>query len=79
MFTLKSLHAAQLIVADHSLTLLCQFQGPLIQGIDVTNFLIGLVIRSRREPVPNQMGFKIALFLKDDQRDVARSFQQSDV
>ena len=78
MFTLKRLHTGQFIVADHSLTLLSQFWGALIQVIDVPNFLIGLVIRPWRQSVPNQMGFKITLFLKDDRRDVVRWSQQSD-
>jgi len=72
VFALQGLYAAQLIDADHLLTLFRQFWRLPIQCVDVLYFLIKLLIEYRRQPVSDQMRFEIALFLKASPRVGAR-------
>jgi hypothetical protein len=77
MFAFEGLHSGQFIVTNHLFALLSQLWGALIQVIDVADFLIGLLIVPRGQPVAAEMGFDVPLFLKDVRRDAARWFQQS--
>lgn len=77
MFAFQGLDTAQLIVTDDPLTLFGQGGGLMIVAVDVADFLIGLLIGSRRQPIPAQMGFNVPLFLKDDWRVAARWSPQS--
>lgn len=72
MFPLQGLHAGQFIVTDDPLALVSQLLSPLIQAIDITDFLIPLLIEGRGQPIPDLMGLKIPLFLKDDRRGAAK-------
>jgi hypothetical protein len=53
-----------------------QFRGTLVQVVDVRDFLIPPVIIAWGQPIPDQMGFEIALFLKDVRRDAAKYLQR---
>jgi hypothetical protein len=64
VFPFQSLHTAQFIRADHSLTFLRQFRGLLIQAIYVLYFLVELLVSSWSQPVADQVGLEITLFLK---------------
>ena len=77
MFALESLDSGQFIVTDDPLALFSQAWGALIQLIDLADFLISPLIRPGRQPIADQMGFEIPLFLKDVRRDAARCVQQS--
>ena len=77
MAAFEGLHSGQFIVTDDPLALFSQRWGALIQVIDVADFLISPLIRPGCQPIPDQMGFEIAFFLKDVRRDAARCSQQS--
>ena len=79
MCAFEGLQAGQFIVTDHLLALLSQLRGALIQVVDIADLLICLVVKTRRQPIPDQMGFDIALFLKDVRRDALICLRQSDV
>jgi len=68
----QSLHPTQFIRAEHPFALLGPFRSLTIQGIDVLYLLIKLPIRNLCQPVPNQMRFEIAFFLKASPRVGAR-------
>lgn len=72
MFPLQGLHAGQFIITDDPLALVSQLLSLLIQAIDITDFLIALLIEDTGQPIPDQMGLKIPLFLKDVRRDGGR-------
>ena len=79
MRAFEGLHAGQFIVTDHLLALLSQLRGALIQVVDIADLLICPVVKTGRQPLPDQMGFDIALFLKDVQHDALICVRQSDV
>lgn len=68
----QGLHATQFIHTKRPFALLGQFWSLAIQGIDVLNLLLKLLVRNRCQPVPYQMGFEIAIFLKASPRVGAR-------
>jgi hypothetical protein len=68
----QSLHTTHFICAEHPFILLSQFWGLAIQGVDVLYFLVKLLIRNLCQPVPDQMRFEIAIFLKASPRVGAR-------
>ena len=77
MLAFQSLNPGQLIVTDDPFTLLGEFLGPVIQVIDVATSLLKLLILFSPQPITDQMGFQIALFLKDVRRDGRKSVQLS--
>ena len=76
MLAFQSLYPTQLVRAERPFALFGQFWRLAIQGIDVLNFLIKLLVRNLCQPVPYQMGFEIALFLKASPRAGARFHQR---
>jgi hypothetical protein len=62
MLALQGLHACQLIAAERPFALFSQRGGLTIQRIDVDDLLVELSIWLRREPVPDQVRFKVPLF-----------------
>lgn len=62
MLALQGLHARQLIAAERPFALFSQCGGLPIQRIDVGDLLVELGVGFRREPVPDQVRFKIPLF-----------------
>jgi hypothetical protein len=76
MLPFQGLNPGQLIVTDDPLTLLRQFLGPVIETVDVTVFLVKLLISCGGQPIADQMGFEIGLFLKDVRRGGPKSAQQ---
>ena len=62
MLALQGLYTGQLIGTQRPFTLRCQGWRLLIQRVDVLDLLRQLLIRLRRQPVPDQVGFEIPLF-----------------
>jgi hypothetical protein len=77
MLAFQGLNPGQLIVTDDPLPLLSQLLGPLIQPIDVAIFFSKLLIPVASQPIADQMGFEIGLFLKDVRRGGPKSAGQS--
>ena len=73
MFAFEGLHPGQFVITDYPFPLLGQGWGALIQVIDIADFLIRPLIGPGRQPIADQMGFKIPLFLKDGRRGGRRS------
>ena len=68
MFAFQGLNAGQLIVTDDPLPPLDQFLGLVIETIDVAVFCGKLLISVGGQPIADQVGFEIALFLKASPR-----------
>ena len=79
MLAFQRLDPGQLIITDDPLPLLSQFLGLVIETIDVAVFFVKLFILFGSQPIADQMGFEIGLFLKDVRRGGPKSAQQSPV
>lgn len=64
MLALQSLNTAQFVSAYRAFSALSQCRRLTIHSVDVSNFLIKLLIGSWSQPVADQMGFEIPFFLK---------------
>lgn len=73
MLPFQSLDPGQLIVTDDPLPLLSQCLRLVIETIDVAVFFVKLLISCGGQPIADQMGFKIGLFLKDVRRGGPKS------
>ena len=79
MLPFQGLDPGQFIVTDDPLTLFGQFLGLVIETIEVAVQLSKLLISGGGQPIADQMGFEIGLFLKDVRRGGPKSGQQSPV
>ena len=76
MLPFQGLDPGQLIVTDDPLTLFSQFLRSVIETIDVAVFFVKLLIPFGGQPIADQVGFEIGLFLKDVRRGGPKSAQQ---
>ncbi len=72
MGAFEGLHPGQFIVTDPPFALFDQFRGALIQVIEVLDFLLTPFSFARGQPIADQLGFEIALFLKGVRPDGAK-------
>ena len=79
MLSFQGLDPGQLIVTDDPLTLPGQFLRPIIETIDVAVLFVKLLIPVGSQPIADQMGLDIGLFLKDVRRGGPKSAGQSHV
>ena len=79
MLPFQGLNPGQLIVTDDPLTLLSQFLRLVIETIDVAVLFVRLLIPVGSQPIADQMGLDIVLFLKDVRRGGPKSAGQSHV
>lgn len=68
MFAFQSLDPGQFIIANDPVALASQFSRLMIQIIDISILGFKLSIMVAGQPVADQMGFEIGLFLKDVRR-----------
>lgn len=68
MFAFQSLDTGQFIIADDPFALVSQVSGLMIQVVHIGILGLKLIILFAGQPVADQMGFKIGLFLKDVRR-----------
>ncbi len=73
MLPFQSLDPAQLIVTDDPLPLLSQCLRLVIETIDVAVFFVKLLISFGGQPIADQVGFDVGLFLKDVRRGGPKS------
>ena len=76
MLPFQGLDTGQLIVTDDPLALLNQLLGLVIETIDLTVYSVKLLISLSSQPIADQMGFEIGLFLKAFRRDGPKSAQR---
>jgi hypothetical protein len=68
MFAFQGLDTGQFIIADDPFALASQFSRLMIQLIHIGILGLKLIIIFAGQPVADQMGFEIGLFLKDVRR-----------
>ncbi|MFQ6102107.1 MAG: hypothetical protein ACE5OS_12860, partial [Anaerolineae bacterium] len=76
---LPSNDAGQFIGTQDVFAFLGQFRGLAIQGVDVFNLLVELIIGDWRQPIAHLVRFEISIFLRASPHVWARSGQRCHV